>query len=134
MKEKIFFNLLLLAAVNIQAIGGYGMGYERLFPMSCYGQVIEICMRVIADRTHKFDPETAIDLYAGRLFRLAHAVGNMENRHKAKFCYPPEDIAYAIGLIGIVHRARQEDLRLSPTCLALMMSIEARLARLLHQR
>lgn len=105
---------------------------QRLLPLSCYGQAVEICMRVLADPIHHYDQETATDLCVGRLFRLSQAVLQMEGTQLAKKPYPSEDIAYIIGLMGLVIKMRQQDLTVSNGALTMVASIEARLAKLLH--
>ena len=134
MKKNLMhsFFALLCIFVSSQITGEYAGECERLLPLSCYGQAIQICMRVLADSKYQCDSETAIDLCVGRLCRLAQAVGQMEHKHKSSYGYPPEDIAYIIGLMGIVHQERQHDLKLSQTGLLLMMSIESKLALLLR--
>ena len=105
--------------------------YERLFPLTCYGQAVEICMRVLADHMHQYDQETATDLCVGRLARLSDTVIKMEQLHAIDKQYPPEDITYIIGLMGVVQKERQEALEMSKTAASMVSAIESRLTRLL---
>ena len=130
---------IMLTVLNITAVAGPAavcnqtIDYcERLFPLSCYGQAVEICMRVLADPMHQYDRETTTDLCVGRLFRLSNAVVQMEHTHLTKKPYPPEDITYIISLMGAVHKERQEDLCLSQIALSMVASIESRLELLLR--
>lgn len=130
LKKLLYVFTMILAMFSINA--AHGSCISQLFPLSCYGQAIEICMRVLADRMHQYDRETAIDLCVGRLVRLSDAVIQMEHLHLTKKPYPPEDITYVIALMGIVAKERLEDLDLSKTALSLVTSIESRLALLLR--
>ena len=104
---------------------------EQLLPLSHYGQAVEICMRVLSDPTHEYDQETATDLCVGRLVRLSDTVVQMEHRHRTQKPYPAEDIAYIMGLMGIVQKDRKQDLSSSHTALSVTQAIESRLALLL---
>lgn len=105
---------------------------ERLFPLSCYGQAVEICMRVVSDHKHYYDTDTAIDLCLGRLCRLAQAVEQMERKHMTQQRYCSEDITYVLGLMGVVYKEQAELLAFSPMASRLFLSIESRLALLLR--
>jgi hypothetical protein len=105
---------------------------ERLFPLSCYGQAVEICMRVVSDHKHYYDNETAADLCVGRLCRLARAVEQMEDKHMTQQRYCSEDIVYILGLMGVVYKEQAEALASSVMASSLFSSIESRLALLLR--
>ncbi len=140
---KKFFNMQLLAMVlslfygaAICSVSGLNKNvfdyYERLFPLSSYGQAVEICMRVLTDHMHQYDKETATDLCVGRLLRLSDAVIQIEQMHAAKKQYPSEDIVYIIGLMGVVQKERREALEMSKTASSMVCAIESRLTKLLH--
>ena len=105
---------------------------ERLFPLSPYGQAVELCMRVMSDQQHCYDAETAADLCVGRLCRLAQAVKQMERRHMAQQKYCQEDVAYILGLMGIVCKERVESFAVNTLASSLFKSIESSLALLLR--
>lgn len=105
---------------------------ERLFPLSCYGQAVEICMRVVSDNKHCYDADTAADLCMGRLCRLSQTVGQIERKHMTQQRYCSEDIAYILGLMGVIYKEQEESLSLNAMASSLFSSIESRLALLLR--
>lgn len=116
--------------VESYTINQIGSQWPRLFPGSCYGQAVEICMRVLQDTQHEYDLMTALDLCIGRLVRLSHAVVAMEQTHKILKPYPSEDIRYILGLMSLIAQARQQDIESCPTAQSMITSIESRLETL----
>lgn len=125
----MFFLFLIISSGDVCREGIY---FERLFPLSWYGQAMEICMRVLTDSKHEYDQVTASDLCLGRLVRLSHTVKRMEYMHRTKKLYPYEDIAYMLALVSVVAKARQYELRANTVASSIVVAIKSRLALLLR--
>lgn len=123
--------ILLVSCFYCGLVVGQEIQLGQLFPSTWYTQALEVCMRVMADKKHTYDPMTASDLCLGRLVRLYDIVGQMEVIHATKRPYCPEDITYMLALVRTVHKVRSETLAQSKQAVPLIVAIEKRLVKII---